>query len=405
MDSPELLKKKTSGSQSDSAKSAARTEHVDTATSGLPRIDGRLSDSVYGENRRGEAFGYITQRQGKGRDTAVNQASVIQREPVPGPLDRLIDTLSAEKAGELFWVRFDGRGVDASVSAKGVGSLYFANGRFRLIHKHGPQISLKEHIRRFAVRGNGEKLKAEIDICKKMSEADSINYLKSKQGYVMEEIFGENFPEGALMELFFSEGKLTGSHPSRGSLERYEINPLGNSGAEKKGGGGGAEDKKEEPKEGKVEEAERQKRFVERQQGFAMKIGQVVAASQIFGERVAQIIDQHTVNGSKGYTRTISDAVNNYIDEISGGDVKVFTCLQTIADNENIKRAIWEASEEAQITSNDMDKNIYRKRLQGYFANQFFHASGIADRMGLTVEPIDKLSESKKRLETIPEEP
>lgn len=320
-------------------------------------------------NPRAEAFGY-TNKVGRTEGNAHGrQDAIVQR--MPGLPDTIIDSLSGEIG--LEGVRFSpGKGVDASASeitakgTKSIGSLYFENGRFRLTHVHGPEIGLREEIVRFAFQGNINQMVNLLRRMKGWEKADCIELLEKQQGYTMTKIQGDRYPVGRLIELYFEDGRLVTHHPSRGGMEKYTISP-------------GDEAETEE---------ESSEKSIEQQRRYAMEIGRVVAASQQFGAMLSQNIMTAFIEGKNDIDLGSAIlAAQSAIEEMMGGEE--VPGLEMIMKDENIVNAIKEAKSEA----NRMTQESYRvsllKRLQGYFANQFFHVSNIAQKMRLDVDTID----------------
>lgn len=379
--------KAKSATGSERRKGKKQTEAIRSAAAGVHAVRShRLSD----RDSRAEALGYTKETRRTKGDSAVRRFDAAQRES--GALERMIVFLNTENATEPFKVRFDGRGVDASVSRGDVGSLYFGNGRFRLTHKHGPEISEKEEIWRFAVQGDWKKMNREIEACKGREREESIEYLREMSGYVMKEITGDNFPWGRLVELYFKDGKLTGSHLSRGRLKRYTITPPKEdceTGTEQNEESSGAEEEREKS------QAEREQ-GVKEQQELAMEIGRVVAASQRFGAYIGAALQDENIESRDMTSDAMRDIVKRVIQQIMRrtGEPRqneIPNELAILANDDNVETAITVAKEEAEGMTAPQYTNVFRQRIQGYFANQVFHLSGIAGRMGIRVAQIDQL--------------
>ena len=320
----------------------------------------RLSDM----DSRSEPLGYINEVRRTDGDHVAHRSDIVQREPAPAPtpVDKLIKAMSAEKEEELSRVKFYERGVDASVSEKKVGSLYFPNGRFRLTHWNGPQIDVMDEqqgytIRRFADEQN---VIAKMIINGEIPEGmEQITALKRLEDRDVKPIPDGSFPKGALIELFFKDGVLIGNHESRGELEERKL-------------------KKENSND--------------TQQSLAMEIGEVVAASQMLGEYIKTIMVDKNVNAKNVDPLAIYRIFRRLFKEKIGLEKNedIPSELASLVDEGNLETAIWVASQEAELTTNEQYTTAFIERIQGYFANQLFLMSGIADRMNIPVDRTDQ---------------
>lgn len=173
-------------------------------------------------------------------------------------------------------------------------------------------------------------------------------------------------------------------HVSRGSMQKYTIIPKDR---DAKADGTGTEN------------------YVKQQRKCAKDIGRVVVASQQFGEMLRNIIMNRIHDSRKVDVKAINVAVwrafqkmlskypfekrfleriineNNIIEALNSGNEEVVKILCAMKEG---------LDEQAQDMMRQQCDYVFSKRLQGYFANQFFHYSGIAKKMGLNVDKMDK---------------
>lgn len=129
----------------------------------------------------------------------------------------VIQGVFGDLGGEAQYTSQNSRGED--------GSIYFPSGRLRLIHDHGPQISVHPHHRRFIVGGDFDQFRHDY------YEAHIENLIGFEtfvqaggNGWNIQKV-DENQPQlpaaGILFEVFFNaQRKVTGTHRSRGGTNQ-----------------------------------------------------------------------------------------------------------------------------------------------------------------------------------------